>query len=81
MMRMWRLLAREFKWFLSALVLSAPLSLLFWLLNRTIVTADGVPVPLSIRLFLIGWGVMFVCMYVGRVTVRFMRDRFLDPEP
>lgn len=78
---MWQLLAKEFKWFLAALVLSAPLTLLFWLLHRTIVPPDGGQPPLSTRLFLIGWGVMFICMYVGRVTVRFMRDRFLDSEP
>lgn len=77
---MWQRVAKELRWFLMALVASAPLSLLFWLLNRLIVSADGEPAPLSMRLFLIGWAVMFVCLYVGRVVVRFMRDQFLQLE-
>ena len=75
---MWQTLAKEFKWFLAALVLSAPMSLLFWLLNRTIAAADGAPAPLTARIFGVGWAVMFVCLYVGRITVRFLRDRLID---
>lgn len=75
---MWQTLAKEFRWFLAALVLSAPLSLLFWLLNRTIMPPDGIPQPLSARIFGIGWAVMFACLYVGRITVRFVRDRLID---
>lgn len=75
---MWQTLAKEFRWFLAALVLSAPLSLLFWLLHRTIATADGVSATLTVRIFGIGWAVMFVCLYVGRITVRFLRDRFIS---
>lgn len=77
---MWQRVAKELRWFLMALVASAPLSLLFWLLHRLILDANGEPAPLSMRLFLIGWGVMFVCLYVGRVVVRFMRDQFLQLE-
>lgn len=75
---MWQFLAKEFKWFLLALVASAPLAIVFWLLHRLVLNADGKPAPLSIRLFLIGWVVMFFCLYVGRAIRRFTRDQFLD---
>lgn len=71
-------LAKEVRWFLAALLLSATLSPLFWLLHRTIDTPDGTPPALTARIFGIGWAVMFACLYAGRITLRFLRDRLTD---
>jgi hypothetical protein len=75
---MGRFLAREIKWFLAALLLSAPLSGLYWLLLLTVDTPDGAPRRLGFPTFLAGWGVLLACLYVGRAVVRFLRDAFVD---
>jgi len=64
---------RELMWFVLASVLAVPLSFVFLGLMR-LTSADpsmnAVEKVFTAQLFAIGWGVMFLCVYIVRIVVR-----------
>lgn len=68
---MWPRLMKELRWLILATLLALPLSLLFWLLYRLNDTKNG---ALTMKVFWAGFGVMFGCIYVTRILVRFVKN-------
>jgi hypothetical protein len=68
---MWPRLKKELRWLMLASLLSLPLSLLFWLLYRL---NDAENASLTMKVYWTGYGVMFGCIYVARILVRFVKN-------
>lgn len=68
---MWARLKKELGWFVLACLLSLPLSLLFWLLYRLNDSGNG---ALTMKVYWAGCLVMFCCIYVARIIVRFLKN-------
>jgi len=64
---------KELMWFIIASLLAAPLSFLFMsLLKLTSANPrlNEVEKVFTIQLFLIGWLVMFICVYIVRIVTK-----------
>jgi hypothetical protein len=68
---MWARLKKELRWLMLTSLVSLPLSLLFWLLYRQHDLEDK---ALNNQVFWTGFFVMFGCVYVARVLVRFIKN-------
>jgi hypothetical protein len=68
---MWVRLKKELRWLILTSVVSLPLSLVFWLLYRLNDLEDG---ALNIKVFWAGFVVMFGCVYVARILIRFIKN-------
>jgi hypothetical protein len=64
-------LKKELRWLMLTFVVSLPLSLVFWLLYRLNDLEDG---ALNIKVFWVGFVVMFGCVYVARILIRFIKN-------
>ena len=68
---MWARLNKELRWLMLTSLLALPLSLLFWLLYRLNDPEHG---DLTMEVYWTGFGVMFGCIYVARILVRFVKN-------
>ncbi|MEY3323681.1 MAG: hypothetical protein RLZZ417_3264 [Bacteroidota bacterium] len=64
---------KELMWFIIASILSVPLSFVFLMLFKLTSSnpkLNEVEKVFTIQLFMIGWIVMFICIYIVRIVVK-----------
>ncbi len=64
---------KELMWFIIASILAVPLSFVFLMLFKLTSSnpkLNEVEKVFTIQLFMIGWLVMFLCVYVGRIVIK-----------
>jgi hypothetical protein len=68
---MWLRLKKELRWLMLTSLMALPLSLVYWLLYRLNDLEAG---ALTLKVFWTGFGVMFCCVYVARILIRFLKN-------
>ena len=64
---------KELMWFIIASILAVPLSFVFLLLFKLTSSnpkLNEVEKVFTIQLFMIGWLVMFLCIYIVRIVIK-----------
>jgi len=64
---------KELMWFILASILAVPLSFVFLLLFKLTSSSpklNEIEKIFTIQLFMIGWLVMFLCIYIVRIVVK-----------
>lgn len=71
---MWPRLIKELRWFFVSIVLSLPLSFIYYALYRMNDIRGEGAANLTTRVYLTGCLVMFLSIYVARVVIRFVKN-------